>query len=43
MLVQKLYQIFPPLMMVWDLVDENGVLQGARQLNGVWDKVFQII
>jgi len=40
MLVQKLYQIFPPLTMVWDLVDENGVLQGTRQLNGVRDKVF---
>lgn len=29
--------------MVWDLVDENGVLQGASQLDGVRDKVFQII
>ena len=29
--------------MVWDLVDDNGVLQGASQLDGVRDKVFQII
>jgi len=42
-LVQKLHQLFPPLIMVWDLVDENGVLQGASQLDGVRDKVFQII
>ena len=42
-LVQKLHQILPPLMMVWDLVDKNGVFQGTRQLNGVRDKVFQII
>jgi len=29
--------------MVWDLVDENGVLQGAGQLDGVRDKIFQIV
>lgn len=42
-LVQELHQLFSPLMVVWNLFNENGVLQGVRQLDCVWEKVFQIV